>query len=257
MRGRVLVVMLSLILAAVLSWAQPPEDAQVVRIARVVDGDTAILLRTHEYVRYLGINTPEVGEPFYYVATKVNRDLVLRRDVYLEFGPQKRDGYGRLLAYLWVKEGDDWVLVNERLLRLGVARLYVFWPEEEKYYDRFLRAVTLAQVEKRALWGKFKDPLPLSTIEEDPVIYVTEAVTVVFIVDRVEEGKEGWTLYAKGSKFGFHVVVRPEVWEELELAPDSLTGTELEITGQLHWDNLFRGPYIEVIIPEQWQSPAG
>lgn len=253
-RWPVLLAVLSLLMG--LAFAQPPEEAQAVRIARVVDGDTVVLLGTHDYVRYLGIDTPEVGEPYYYVATKVNRDLVLRRDVYLEFGRQKRDGYGRLLAYLWVKEGDDWVLVNERLLRLGVARLYVLWPEEEKYYGRFLRAVTLAQVEKRALWGKFKDPLPLATIEADPVIYVTEAVTVAFTVDWVGELEDGWGVYAADSRYGFHVVVRPELWERLGLSPEGLAGRELQVTGQLKWESLQQGPYIEVIIPEQWKGPS-
>jgi len=254
---RWLVLLTTLSLLVGLAFAQPPEGTQAVRIARVVDGDTAVLLGTHEYVRYLGIDTPEAGEPYYYVATKVNRELVLRRDVYLEFGPQRRDGYGRLLAYLWVQVDGDWVLVNEELLRRGVARLYVLWPDEEKYYERFLRAVTLAQVEKRALWSKFKAPLPLSAIEADPVPYLTEAVTVVFTVERVEEREDGWYVYAADSRFGFHLLVRPQVWEELDLSSQGLVGRELQVTGQLNWDRLTKGPYIQVLIPEQWGVPSG
>ncbi len=257
MRGKAYLVTIVSLLVTAFSLAQPPEDAQIVRIARVVDGDTALLLRTHEYVRYLGINTPEAGEPYYSVATKVNRDLVLRRDVYLEFGPQRRDGYGRLLAYLWVQQDGEWILVNEELLRRGVARLYVLWPKEEKYYDRFRRAVTLAQVEKRALWSKFKDPLPLAAIEAAPVPYLTEAVTVTFTVDRVEEREDGWYVYASGSRFGFHLLVRPQVWEGLDLSPQGLVGRELQVTGELRWERLEDGPYMEVLIPEQWGIPTG
>ena len=246
-----LVVGLALLLSLV-SHAQPPPGAELVRVARVVDGDTVVLLGSHEYVRYLGVDTPEMGEPYYYVALRVNRQLVLRRDVYLEFGPQRRDGYGRLLAYLWVQRDGEWILVNEELLRCGVARLYVFWPREEKYYLRFLRAVTLAQVEKRALWSKFPDPLPLSSLEADPVLYLTEAVTVLFTVERVERGQEEWLIYAADSAFGFHLRVWPEVWEELALSQDSLSGQEIQVAGQLAWTKLLDGPYIEVLIPEQW-----
>lgn len=260
MKGRSVLILTFVLSFALLALTQP-QEAQVVRIARVVDGDTVVLLGSHEHVRYLGIDTPEAGEPFYYVAGKVNRDLVLGRDVYLEFGQQRRDAYGRLLAYLWVEREDEWILVNEELLRKGVARLYVFWPKEEKYYDRFLRAVTLAQVEKRALWSKYKQPLALGTVEDDPVPYIAEAVTVEFSVGRVEPTETGWTVWAEGSRYGFHVDVSQEVWGRLGLFPEELVGKKLSVTGELRWDSLFCGPSISVIIPEQWgrseEQPAG
>jgi len=256
MRGRVKLSVVVLVVMAV--WgalAQPPPDALVVRIARVVDGDTAILMKSHEYVRYLGINTPETGEPYYYVATKVNRDLVLRKDVYLEFGPQRRDGYGRLLAYLWVQRDGGWILVNEELLRRGVAGLCVFWPSEEKYYDRFLRAVTLAQVEKLGIWGRYKEPVPLEVLEDDLLPYITQAVTVVFTVERVERDEDRWIVWAVESRYGFHVNVIQEVWERLGLSPEELVGQMVSVGGELRWENLFQGPRIEVVIPEQWDTP--
>jgi len=117
--------------------------------------------------------------------------------------------------------------------------------------------VTLAQVEKRALWSKFKDPLPLTTIEANPVPYLTEAVTVVFTVERVEGREDGWYVYAADSWFGFHLVVWPQVWEELDLSPRGLVGAKLQVTGQLSWDSLTEGPYIQVLIPEQWGVPSG
>ena len=255
MSAKVLGAALVLALLAMAGLGQPPPDAQRVRIVRVVDGDTAVLLRTHEYVRYLGIDTPEAGEPYYQAATRINRQLVLLRDVYLEFGPQRKDGYGRLLAYLWVQRDGEWILVNEELLRRGVAKLYVLWPPEEKYYDRFLRALTLAQVEKRALWSVFLDPLPLAAIEAAPVTYLTQAVTVVFTVERVEERDGDWYVYAMGSRFSFHLVVWPRVWAELGLSPPGLVGRNLRVTGELRWERLAQGPFIEVLIPEQWAAP--
>lgn len=246
MRGRGFIVLM--VFLAVGGLAQP-EQARPVRVARVVDGDTVVLLGSHETVRYLGVDTPEAGEPFYQAATRINRALVLRRDVYLELGHERRDAYGRLLAYLWVRQDGEWLLVNEELLRRGVARLYVFWPAEEKYYERFLRAVTLAQVEKRGLWGKFKEPLSLSTVEEDPVLYLTEAVTVAFTAGQVQEAEDGWRAFALGSRYGFHLLVRPEVWPKLK--GEWLVGRTVYASGELRWERLQEGPFIEVLLPEQ------
>lgn len=235
----------------------PPTDAVAVRVSRVVDGDTVVLTGSGIYVRYLGIDTPEEGQPFYYSAKSANRDLVWRQDVYLEFGPERYDAYGRWLAYLWVQVEGQWVIVNEELLRRGLAKLLVFWPGEEKHYDRFRRAVTLAQVEKLGLWDTFPDPLPLAAIEVNPVKYVRQAVTVVFRVAGVALGREGWVVTAQGSRHGFHVVVDPALWDSLACPPETLVGRTLAVTGELRWETLAKGPRIWVWYPEQIGHPEG
>jgi endonuclease YncB( thermonuclease family) len=252
MNGRLMCGLMLAILAGVPAFAQPPADAVVVRVSRVIDGDTVVLVGSRAYVRYLGIDTPEEGQPFYHAATSANRGLTWRRDVYLEFGPERYDSYGRWLAYLWVEVDGQWVMVNEELLRQGLAKLLVFWPAEERHYERFRRAVTLAQVDKLGLWSRFPNPLSLAIIEADPVKYVLQAVTVVFTVGRIAESGEGSVLWASGSRFGFHVVVPHSVWAELGLRPSDLVGTEVVITGELTWENLAQGPAITVGIPEQW-----
>lgn len=231
-----------------MAWAQPPEGAVAARVARVVDGDT-VLLTNGEYVRYMGIDTPEEGEPFYWAAKRLNWKLVWRKTVYLEISPEHRDGYGRLLAYVWVKKDGKWLLVNEELLRAGLARLLVIWPDQ--YYHRLLVALTQAQVRKRGLWYKYKEPLALAEVEAKPFAYVTEAITVVFKVGAVERGREGMVVRAEGSRYGFHLVVDEGVWKGLGLTPEKLVGKELRVTGELHWDYLPRGPYIPVLLPEQ------
>ena len=150
-RGRALLASASLFtLFFMVVCAQPPADSRSAKVMRVIDGDT-VVLDTYEYVRYLGVDTPEAGQPFYTAAKRINRSLVWLKNVRVELGPYPYDSYGRLLAYLWVQREGEWILVNEELLRRGVARLYVLWPREEKYYDRLLRALTLAQVEKLSL----------------------------------------------------------------------------------------------------------
>lgn len=228
--------------------AQPPAGALRARVSLVIDGDT-VVLDNGEHVRYLGIDTPEEGEPLYWAAKSFNRRLVWRKVVYLEIGRERRDGYGRLLAYIWVERDDGWVLVNQEILRAGLARLLVIWPD--RYYERLVRALARAQVEKKGLWAKYKEPLELTQVEAEPLRYVTEAVTVVFRVRGIELKKGLVTILADGSRYGFHVKIGEEIMRELGIEPEGLVGKEMCVTGELKWENLLRGPYIEVFIPEQ------
>ena len=77
----------------------------------VIDGDT-IVLKKGTKVRYRGINSPEIphnknksGEPFGWAATKRNRQLVQGRLVRLVQDDEKRDRFGRLLAYVFLPDG--------------------------------------------------------------------------------------------------------------------------------------------------------
>ena len=234
-------------LGVVLS-AQPPEDALVARVSLVVDGDT-IVLDNGDHVRYLGIDTPEEGEPLYWAAKRFNRTLVWRKSIYLEVGEEGRDGYGRLLAYVWVERNGAWILVNEEILRKGLARLLVVWPDH--HYERLLKALTWAQVEKRGLWAKYREPLTLSEVEAEPQKYVTEAITVSFQVGSIEIKEREAVIRAAHSRYGFHIIVELDTLKSLELPPDSLEGSMLCVSGELRWENLARGPFIQVIIPAQ------
>ncbi len=132
------------------------------RVAKVVDGDTVVLSGGRQ-VRYIGIDTPEtrrrragawveVNEPFSAEARQANEGLVLGRLVRLEYDVERRDKYGRLLAYLWVGEAGAEVMVQEELVRRGLALLYTF-PPNVKYVDRFKAAQDEARRSKRGIWS--------------------------------------------------------------------------------------------------------
>ena len=112
-------------------------------VLRVVDGDTieVELAGETERVRYIGIDTPEMDDrrpelrDLARAARRANALLVGNRRVRLELDVEKRDRYGRLLAYVWV--GDT--LVNEELVRLGHADTYTF-PPNVRYVDRLVAA---------------------------------------------------------------------------------------------------------------------
>ena len=95
----------------------------VYQVARVVDGDT-LLLVNHARVRLHGIDTPETVrpnhpvEPWGRAATAFTRQFVAPGAVRLQFDRERKDRYDRFLAYVWC---DD-RLLNEELLRAGLAR---------------------------------------------------------------------------------------------------------------------------------------
>jgi micrococcal nuclease len=125
-------------------------------VTRVVDGDTVEVKVDGETedVRYIGVDTPESvapGEPvecFGKRAAEFNRGLVEGRSVRLVLGAERRDRYGRLLAYVFA--GD--LLVNAELLRRGYARTLAIPPNTDRA-DRFDRLEQEAANAGRGLWS--------------------------------------------------------------------------------------------------------
>lgn len=127
----------------------------------MVDGDTVVVRLDGgrvERVRYIGVDTPESTpdqplECFGHEAAERNRELVRGRRVKLELGPERRDDYGRLLAWVSTAEGS----VNARLLAGGFARTLAIAPNDA-------RARAYARIQARAgrlgmgLWGSCADP---------------------------------------------------------------------------------------------------
>jgi micrococcal nuclease len=116
-------------------------------VTKVIDGDT-IVLENGEHVRYIGIDTPEKGRPYYTEAKRQNEKFVKGRKVRLEYDVGKADRYGRMLAYVY--SGDTFV--NEELVRSGYAFAYTV-PPNVKYAKRFVSLQEEARIQKRGLWG--------------------------------------------------------------------------------------------------------
>jgi micrococcal nuclease len=132
------------------------------RVKRVVDGDT-IVLADGRRIRYLGINTPEYGEPFWQEAKDYNAGKVRGKSVMLEFGEVKEDKYGRTLAYVFV----DGEMVNAQLLAAGWAHLFILEPIG--YHDTFQKAQEEARSKGLGIWGPggFKGPLKITSLHAD------------------------------------------------------------------------------------------
>lgn len=115
-------------------------------VTKVFDGDT-VEIETGDKVRLLGINSAEHGEYYYQEAKDRLAQLVAKKQVKLESGPEDKDRYGRLLRYVFI---DD-VFVNQQLLKEGYAIVYFLNPEE-KYYLEFKEAEKEAKEKKLGLW---------------------------------------------------------------------------------------------------------
>jgi micrococcal nuclease len=155
--------------AIALAWlaqSGAPEN----RILLWIDGDT-LRVATDSMstrVRLIGIDAPEVsaGERAARQAAELGRDvatiIALGRQakavaerlappgtaVRVELDVQTHDRYGRLLAYLWLRDGR---MINEELLRAGYAMVLTV-PPNVRYADRFLRAQREAREARRGLW---------------------------------------------------------------------------------------------------------
>ncbi|MBW1704901.1 MAG: thermonuclease family protein [Deltaproteobacteria bacterium] len=125
------------------------------RVKFVYDGDT-ILLDNKSKVRYLGVNSPEIdhkggkSEFMAHAARNLNLELVKRARVSLEFDKEKKDRYGRLLAYVFLENGE---MVNALLVRKGMAHVLLN-NLGLKYGGILLDCQRKAMKEKLGIWSR-------------------------------------------------------------------------------------------------------
>jgi len=142
--------------------AEPPGPLTA-RVTHVVDGDTIdvdLSDGSDETVRYIGIDTPETVKPGTPVqcggprAHEVNDRLVYGKTVTLRFDAERRDVYGRLLAYVYLpRAGGRPLFVNAELARRGLARTLTI-PPNDSFAPLIARLARRAGVHGRGLWGR-------------------------------------------------------------------------------------------------------
>lgn len=136
-------------------------------VIRHTDGDTAHFRLdggAEEKVRFIGIDTPEVGEraePYGREAAAYTADAIpLGATVWLETDAERRDRYGRLLAYVWLERprtGDAAevrdAMLNARIVLDGYANAYTY-PPNVKYTDVLKDLQAEARDAERGLWAE-------------------------------------------------------------------------------------------------------
>jgi micrococcal nuclease len=156
------VLLIALVAAALVGWrigaARTPGgiDGPEARVTAAVDGDTidVIVAGRNERVRLLGVDTPETVDPDRPVgcygpeAAAFTRQRLEGRAVRLRFDRERRDRFGRLLAYVDV----DGRRFNDELLAGGYARLLVI-PPNGRHARAMLDQELQARSAGRGLWG--------------------------------------------------------------------------------------------------------
>lgn len=145
--------------------SEEPSGPITARVTHVVDGDTIDVELAdggNETVRYIGVDTPETVKPGTPVqcggprAHEVNDRLVYGKTVTLRFDAERRDVYGRLLAYVYLppaRAGGRPLFVNAELARRGLARTLTI-PPNDSFAPLFARLAGRAGVRGRGLWGR-------------------------------------------------------------------------------------------------------
>ncbi len=151
-----------------------PDDLIPVKVAYVIDGDTCKVFYQGEKqsVRLIGIDTPETQknnraelqsrqfgkdiEEIKKLGQKSKKYAMnfikVGETIYLEFDVQRKDKYGRLLAYIWLDK-EKKKMLNEVMIKEGYALVYTV-PPNVKYQDLFLKAQKQARENRKGLWGE-------------------------------------------------------------------------------------------------------
>lgn len=139
-------------------------------VLRAVDGDTLEVEAAgrRERVRLIGLDCPELShpelgiaaEPYGRLAAAYTAGRLEGRTVWLERDVSDRDGYGRLLRYVWLDrpwEGSEAeaerFLFNAELLREGYARVMTV-PPDVRYAGLFVRLAREAREARKGLWSE-------------------------------------------------------------------------------------------------------
>ncbi|MDP3921705.1 MAG: thermonuclease family protein [Candidatus Omnitrophota bacterium] len=123
-------------------------------MARAVDGDT-LILASGERIRLIGVDTPETVHPnkpveyFGKQASAFTKREIEGRDVILKYDVQRKDKYGRTLAYVY--RVDDGFFLNEEIIKQGYGHAYTKFPF--KYMDQFRNAESEARTNQSGLWA--------------------------------------------------------------------------------------------------------
>lgn len=137
------------------------KEEKYYRVIEIHDGDTVSVIKGSffriamevEKVRLIGIDAPEIAQqPWGSRAKDYLRKIIKESHWYvrIELDIQHRDRHGRLLAYLWDKQGR---MINYMMIREGYAMVYTV-PPNVKYVELLTEAQKLARKEKKGIWSK-------------------------------------------------------------------------------------------------------
>jgi micrococcal nuclease len=140
---------------------------KITRIYKVVDGDTIHVgtKKNKKTVRLIGVDTPESlrsmymdVQPFGKEASDYSKKRLKKGSrVVLRYDKEKEDKFGRLLAYVYLGNGE---LFNASLVKHGYAFAKRYKPNVKKapYFEKL---EAKAKSQKKGVWKIYKNPKEL------------------------------------------------------------------------------------------------
>ena len=167
-KGAGIVVVLFIVLLAFLLPAPdrtpPSPEEAVYDVVRCVDGDTIVLddgYGNDMKIRFIGSDTPETvkpntpKQPFGDEASAFTKRIIADagNKVRLAYDGDKTDRFGRTLALVYVETPEGEIMLNERLIREGLARAKLNYHYSAATKERFRAAEEVAKAERRNIWS--------------------------------------------------------------------------------------------------------
>jgi len=123
------------------------QDRITANVTRVIDGDTLDITLNNitQRIRMLGINTPELKQPYHDEAMNF---LKKYENKTIEIEDKGKDKYSRTLAYIYYQNN----LINSEILKQGLANLYVY--DKDENYEELEKAEEYARNNNIGLWKK-------------------------------------------------------------------------------------------------------
>lgn len=138
-------------------------------LANVIDGDT-LRLKDGRSVRLIGINTTEIShdgkpsEPLAERAREIVQSMLGRNAmVGLRFDRERHDQYGRLLAHVYLANGQN---IEEHLLKAGLAAQIVVPPNNDNIAC-YRAAEQEARTGQKGVWREYYRPMPVSAVPKE------------------------------------------------------------------------------------------
>ncbi len=229
-----------------------PSKTKEVLVKTVIDGDT-IVVQGGKKVRYIGVDTPEFGEPLYEEARSRNISLVGGRYVELRICEEEpRDRYGRVLAWVYV----DGQLVDEILLEEGLARVFTKSPCVGEKLDELKAYERKARLEGIGIWKVDEKRVEknLPTITPDKArLFVGREVRVEGKVVDVYKGRGAVFInFGRDYRRDFSAVVLGKYLYRFDargIDPDIYKGRRIAVEGKVE---LYRGR-VEIVVRDPQQ----
>jgi len=215
----------------------------------VYDGDTLqvrLASEKEEKIRLIGVDAPETGAEDEETRLKALLSkrfafkFLFQKSVKIEYDWEKRDQYGRLLAYIWTKDGT---FFNEWIIQKGFASPYTWFKYKTDYKKRFVEAEETAKIKGNGFWKELPYPLISRHYISD---YMGQLVSYEFVCERIEDKGNLLVFRSRGDEFSV-----PLYKKYLNFFPEiqSWVGQKFIISGLLEEYN--NQPQIMLFLPSQ------